>query len=80
MIGMEIMSKQLEYFKIEIKPFLYAGLRGGVEKVYNITAQVDGIKHQVERVTTIPPYMSELEFLTRMALEIKDVLAEEYFE
>jgi hypothetical protein len=65
---------KLDYFKIEMKPMHYIGLHGGEEKVYSITAQINGIKHQTERVMPPPPYMSEIEFLTLMAIEIRDTL------
>ncbi len=60
------MSK-LEYFKFEVKPFVYGGLNGGSERLYEITIQANGERF-IQTSSGIPPtHMSEIEFLTRMS-------------
>lgn len=68
------MSK-LDYFNIEIRPYIYAGTHGGEEKTYRITVQADGEKFSLEKPGQVPPYMTEIEFLTRLSLHIRDEVA-----
>lgn len=66
---------QLDYFNIEIRPWVFAGQHGGEEKLYKISVQVDGEKYAFERPGGVPPYMTQLEYLTRLSLELRDKLA-----
>lgn len=67
----------LEYFSIDIKPWIYAANHGGEEKLYRFLVKFNGEEYQMERVGDIPPYMTELEWLVRQAYSINDALREQ---
>lgn len=72
------MSKQLEKYEVRFLPYNYVGMHG-VERSYEIEARVNGYTVNVMKVMPqLPPYMTELEMLNRMALQIAEELRKQY--
>lgn len=73
------MSKQLNAYEVRIVPYNFAGIHGGNEVVYEITAYVNGEKLNVTRMgDRIPPQMTEIEFLNRASMYIIDELRSQH--
>ena len=69
----------LNAYEVRIVPSMFAGFHGGIEKIYEITAYVNGEKLNVTRVgDNIPPQMTEIEFLNRASMSIIDGLRSKY--
>lgn len=72
------MSKQLEMYEVRFLPSNYAGMHG-VERSYEIQARVNGqTVNVIKAVPQLPPYLTELEMLNRMALQIAQELRKQY--
>ena len=73
------MSKTLNAYEVRIVPYTFAGFHGGIEKVYEVTAYVNGEKLNVTKLAdNIPPQMTEIEFLNRTSMYIIDELRSQY--
>lgn len=69
----------LNAYEVRIVPYTFAGSHGGTEKVYEITAIVNGKKLNVTTLgDRTPPTMNEIEFLNRISMEIIDELRGQY--
>ncbi len=74
------MSK-LDMFQITVRPWEYKGFNGGVERLYEIRVRVNGEDVTTTKVAPeIPPQMTEIEVLTRMARDIIYELDKKYTE
>lgn len=57
-------------FSFEVQPFVYDGLHGGAEFIYNITVTVDGVAHQVKQIVPdINPGKTEVRHLVESAIK-----------
>ena len=69
----------LNAYEVRILPYTFAGFHGGTEKVYEITAIVNGEKLNVTTLgDSMPPTMNEIEFLNRISMKIIDELRGQY--
>lgn len=60
----------IEQFMFEVKPWIYATERGGIEKVLHVKIQINGEEHHVERMLpNMKPFENEIEFYSRLACE-----------
>ena len=69
----------LNAYEVRIVPYTIAGFHGGTEKVYEITAIVNGEKMNVTTLgDRMLPTMNEIEFLNRISMRIIDELRSKY--
>lgn len=66
----------IDYLKIEILPSTFYGSHGGTEKLYRVEVQCNEEKFTIEQTTLAPSYMTETEFMLRMARKIEQELRE----
>lgn len=60
----------INYYMFEIRPYVYSGQHGGVEKVLHLRVDIDGEEHHMERMLpNMQPFESEIEFYSRLANE-----------
>lgn len=65
-------------YEVRFLPSNYAGMHS-VERSYEIQARVNGQTVNVMKaVQQLPPYLTELEMLNRMALQIAEELRKQY--
>jgi len=66
----------LEHFRIEIKPWVYEGINDSRSVSYEIRAKYNGIDYNATMVKDIPSYMTEIEYMNRLSLGIRDNMRE----
>lgn len=71
--------KQFDYYKVEIFPYNFSGLHGGVERIYEITIEMNGkkIQHRTPMIPNVPSYMTELDYVAQMTKKIIQKLQED---
>lgn len=62
---------QFDRYKVEIFPRSYSGVHGGVERVYEVTVEMNGEKKARTSVPVdIPSYMTELDYVAKLTQDI----------
>lgn len=76
-----MVKARLDYLKVEVLPYIYAGQHGGEERTYRVKLMVNGDNEIVSEVHSVPPsYMSEIEFTMRIVRDIEHTLRKKYSE
>jgi hypothetical protein len=68
--------KLLDRFYIIVEPWMYDTPKGRT-KTYRIKATINGKDYALERMSEIPPYMNEIEWLTRISIDLARNIAAE---
>jgi hypothetical protein len=63
---------QFDHYKVEILPYNYTGMHGGVERVYQVTVEMNGEKmaNMMKVPGNAPSYISELDYVARLTQDI----------
>ncbi len=63
---------QFDYYKVEIFPYNHTGLHGGVERMYQVTVEMNGEKigNMTSVPSDVPSYITELDYVARLTTEI----------